>query len=251
VKNAKVPDLEHEAPLWKNSGAFVFGVDEAGRGCLAGPVCAAVTCWAPHSAAFGLAVPVRDSKLMKEEERERAFGPIQALALAFGIGFASAAEIDRWNILKANYLALARALESALHSLRARGIWRPAMGIESLAFLTDGNHPLVGHCSFFVQMPEYHPEFPVLREIFRVRPREICIVKGDSKVFSIASASVLAKVSRDRHMVSLDAAYPAYEFAAHKGYSTPKHIENLRRAGPCSEHRKSFAPVTEALTLFS
>jgi ribonuclease HII len=81
--------------------------------------------------------------------------------------------------------------------------------------------------------------------------QEKCVVKGDSKVFSIASASVLAKVSRDRHMHQLDKYHPDYEFALHKGYSTPRHIENLRKHGPCAEHRLSFSPVSEALSLFS
>jgi ribonuclease HII len=80
---------------------------------------------------------------------------------------------------------------------------------------------------------------------------EKCVVKGDSKVFSIASASVLAKVSRDHKMEELHGLYPAYEFAAHKGYSTPLHLERLRREGPCPEHRRSFSPVSEVLTLFS
>ena len=85
-----------------------------------------------------------------------------------------------------------------------------------------------------------------MRELILGGIPEKCIVKGDSKVFSIASASVLAKVSRDRHMLELDRAYPQYEFASHKGYSTQKHVERLRESGPCSEHRMTFAPVAEA-----
>ena len=91
----------------------MFGVDEAGRGCLAGPVCAGAACWAPFSAALGLPAQVRDSKMMTEPQREAAFSPVQALALSHGVGFATAQEIDRWNVLRATHLAIARAVEAA------------------------------------------------------------------------------------------------------------------------------------------
>lgn len=178
---------------------------------------------------------------MVHAERETCFAPIQERARAFGVGFASCAEIDRWNILKANYLAVARAIEAALAKLE-----KPS----KVFFLTDGNHPLVTKARFFVESAEYAGEFPRMAALFRTGFEEKCIVKGDSKVFSIASASVLAKVSRDRHMVELNARYPEYEFDLHKGYSTPRHVAILRKVGPCSEHRRSFAPVTEALALF-
>lgn len=250
-KATGLPDLQEEALFWKQGSAFVFGVDEAGRGCLAGPVCAAVSCWAPFSPAFGLAVPVRDSKLMKETEREENFEPIRRYALSFGVGFASCQEIDRWNILRANYLAVARAVEMALESLAARAVVsREALDLAAFSFLTDGNHPLVSKARFFVCSPEYAHEFPLLCQLFRGDIKERCLVKGDSRVFSIASASVLAKVSRDRHMHALDARFPHYDFAVHKGYSTPGHVQKLRELGPCSEHRHSFAPVSEALALF-
>ena len=243
-----LPTLDEEALLWNKSGAFVFGVDEAGRGCLAGPVCAAVACWAPFTAAFGLPVPVRDSKLMTHDQREAAFTPVQSGALASGVGFASAAEIDEWNILRANHLAVARALEVALAKLIEHKFVDPQrLAGGPFAFLSDGSHPLVAHAKFFVQNPRYQRELPLVAQVLRQPVRERCVVKGDSKVFSIASASVLAKVSRDRRMVSLHEEFPQYEFAAHKGYSTARHIELLRASGPCREHRKSFAPVREAL----
>lgn len=247
-KKAKacLPDISEETLLWQQGGVFVFGVDEAGRGCLAGPVCAAVSCWAPFSSHPALPVGVRDSKLMKEAERESCFEPIRALALTHGVGFASSAEIDRWNILRANYLAVARALEGALARIAAFS----DLSSAQISFLTDGNHPLVSKARFFVELPEYAAEFPLSLSLFQRGFAEKCIVKGDSKVFSIASASVLAKVSRDRHMVVLHERFPAYEFALHKGYSTPRHVELLRKVGPCSEHRRSFAPVSETLQIF-
>lgn len=246
-----MPDLSEEALLWEQGSAFVFGVDEAGRGCLAGPVSAAVSCWAPHSQAFALCVDIRDSKLMSESQRSAAFEPILKCALASGMGFASAAEIDRWNILRATYLAVARALESALSSLAVRGLI-PASGIDpqTVAFLSDGNHPLVSHARFFVCSSEYGPEFPILGSLYRHRLQEKCIVKGDSRVFSIASASVLAKVNRDRHMEKMEQEFPGYDFSLHKGYGTPAHIQKLKAIGPCIEHRRSFAPVSDTIELF-
>lgn len=244
AKAGKRPDLAEETLLWEQSpgGVFVFGIDEAGRGCLAGPVCAAVACWAPRAAPpEGLGI--RDSKVMTEAQREACFEPVRTGTLAHGVGFASSAEIDRWNILKANHLAVARALERALGSLSAVD--------GRFIFLADGHVPLLSPARLFAEHPEYAPELPRVRALFAQGLEEKCFVKGDSRVFSIASASVLAKVSRDRHMQELDKRYPAYEFGAHKGYSTPRHLELLRASGPCAEHRRTFSPVSDTLPLFS
>lgn len=239
-----MPDLNEEALLWKQGSAFVFGVDEAGRGCLAGPVCAAVAAWAPTAEA---PVVVKDSKKMSEHAREAAFQPIQEKALAFGVGMASPVEIDRWNILQANYLAVGRALERAIAMLVNAGLVSALdVNADRFHFLSDGSHPLVSRAKFFVYHADYGAEFPLLQQLFRNELREKAIVKGDDKVFSIASASVLAKVTRDHRMVELDREFPVYQFAKHKGYSTALHVENLRKAGPCSEHRMSFSPVAEA-----
>jgi ribonuclease HII len=241
IKPAKRPTLKEETLLWDSlpGGVFVFGVDEAGRGCLAGPVCAAVACWAPLKK---VPVKVRDSKQMSEPEREACFEPVRSQALAHGVGLGTRDEIDRWNILQANHLAVARALETALRSLG-----EPALTAE-IVFLSDGKHPLVSKARHFVESAEYAAEFPLARLLFARGFREQCYIKGDSRVFSIASASVLAKVSRDRLMVELDKAHPQYEFALHKGYSTPRHVELLRLNGPCVEHRQSFAPVYALLS---
>ncbi len=251
-KLPKFPTIQQESLFWNSqSGGFVFGVDEAGRGCLAGPVCAAVACWEKIEGKK-LPVQVRDSKQMTEHQREECFEPIRAKALAFGVGYGSCQEIDRWNILKANYLAVARALEGALGRLVSLGRVQPgSLASHKFVFLSDGNQPLVSNARFFVLSPEYMAGFPLVAELLRAGFEEICVVKGDSKVFSIASASVLAKVSRDRHMLELHEAFPAYEFASHKGYSTPRHVAILRKVGPCSEHRRSFAPVSDTMDLFS
>jgi ribonuclease HII len=136
--------------LWKQGSAFVFGVDEAGRGCLAGPVCAGAACWAPFSAALGLPAEVRDSKMMTEHQREAAYNPVLSMSFAQGVGFATAREIDRWNILRATHLAIARAVEAALSSLSERGLFRA----DGFAFLVDGNQPMVTQSGFFVRQKE-------------------------------------------------------------------------------------------------
>ena len=246
------PDFKEEALLWKQGNAFVFGIDEAGRGCLAGPVCAAVAAWAPHTTLDILGkIPVRDSKLMTEAQREAAFHPVQEGTLACGVGWASAKEIDTWNILRATYLAVARAMEAAIQEMLELELLTHASIVQSkFVFLTDGSHPMLSHARAFAHASEYEKEFPLLREIYKNTILEKCVVQGDSKVFSIASASILAKVSRDQRMLELDREFPAYQFADHKGYSTAKHVGNLQRVGPCSEHRRSFSPVSEAARKF-
>lgn len=150
AKAAKRPDLSQETLLWEKhpGGVFVFGVDEAGRGCLAGPVCAAVACWAPTEKLPP--VPVRDSKQMTHEQREACFEPVTSGALAYGVGMASREEIDRFNILRANHLAVLRALEAALRMLGET--------TAPVAFLADGNRPLVGHAREFTEHAELKAE---------------------------------------------------------------------------------------------
>jgi len=185
---------------------LVAGVDEAGRGPLAGPVCAAAVILDPDRAPEGLA----DSKVLKAEVRERLAREIEAGALAYAVAFASTAEIDALNILNASLLAMRRAVE-ALHP-----------GPESV--LVDGNR-----CPDGLPCPARS------------------IVGGDGSVPAISAASILAKVARDRWMQELDARYPGYGFARHKGYPTAAHLEVLRALGPCCEHRRSFGPVRALL----
>lgn len=182
----------------------VCGVDEAGRGPLAGPVYAAAVILRPCSRMSGLA----DSKVLSAETREEVRLKIERHALAWTVASASVEEIDVLNILQATLLAMRRAVEQLLHVPEE--------------VLVDGLH-----CP-----PVAYPSRAVVR--------------GDSLVAEISAASILAKTSRDRHMVELDAAYPHYGFAQHKGYSTPEHMEALRRLGPSPQHRRSFAPVRAA-----
>ncbi|MDB5371274.1 MAG: Ribonuclease [Roseomonas sp.] len=194
------------------AGGRVAGVDEAGRGPLAGPVMAAAVIFhVPPSAA--LAALLDDSKKLDATKREVAFAAIRA-AMADGlldaaVGAASATEIGRLNILRATHLAMARAI--------ARLRMLPDIA------LVDGNQPPLLPCA--------------------VR----CVVKGDSLSLSIAAASILAKVTRDRAMARLDPRWPGYGFARHAGYPTLAHREALARLGPCPHHRRGFAPVDQLL----
>lgn len=182
----------------------VCGIDEAGRGPLAGPVCAAAVILPPDCDIPGL----NDSKKLSEKKREALFPVIQEKALAFGIGWATAEEIDRVNILQATFLAMAQAVE--------------ALPTPADYALVDGNRM---------------PPLPIPGET---------IVKGDATSASIAAASILAKVSRDRLLRRLDEEHPEYGFAKHKGYGTQAHYEAIRKYGLLPEHRRSFLKNLEA-----
>lgn len=181
----------------------VAGVDEVGRGPLAGPVYAAAVILDPARLPAGL----DDSKKMTEARREKAFDAIMSSALAVGIGVASVAEIDRINILAATMLAMRRAVDG--------------LAIKPVHALVDGNRV---------------PALPCPAD---------AIVKGDGKVLSIAAASIIAKVTRDRVMCDLDLAFPGYGWARNKGYGTADHMEALARLGPSVHHRSSFAPIAQ------
>ncbi len=205
------PLLVHEAAFWADHpGAVLAGVDEAGRGCLAGPVVAGAVVIAaedlPRLAAEELAA-VNDSKQLTERKREALYDLITAHpAIRWAAGQASAREIDELNILRATHLAMHRALE----------------GLTPLPdhALVDGL-PVKG-------LPISHT----------------AIVKGDATSLLIACASIIAKVTRDRLCRELDRLYPAYGFAKNKTYGTAPHLAALRQFGPCPEHRRSFAPVS-------
>lgn len=189
---------EIENAVAEEGFAPVCGVDEAGRGPLAGPVCAAAVVL-PR----GVVIPgLNDSKKLTERRREALYDVITAQALAYGVAFASEREIDELNILQATYLAMNRAIA--------------AMGTAPALALIDGNR------NGGIAVPSR------------------CVVGGDGKCASIAAASVLAKVTRDRYMLELDARYPGYGFAKHKGYGTAAHYAALREKGPSEVHRRTF-----------
>ncbi|ARN20746.1 ribonuclease HII [Piscinibacter gummiphilus] len=186
---------------------LMAGVDEAGRGPLAGPVVAAAVILDDLNPIQGL----DDSKKLTERARERLFDEIRAKALCACIAEATVEEIDRLNILHATMLAMKRAVEG--------------LRLKPAKVLVDGNR------------------IPVIKIAAEA------IVGGDAKVQAISAASILAKVHRDRLLQTLHDAHPQYGFAGHKGYPTAEHLAALRAHGACVHHRRSFAPVREALEI--
>lgn len=189
----------YEHTCFEEGFSLVCGVDEAGRGPLAGPVCAAAVILPPDLEIEGL----NDSKKLTEKRREALYDVIIEKAVAYGIAVATEQEIDEINILQATFLAMRRAVEQ--------------LSVAPDIALVDGNRE-----------PDFG-EIPVKT-----------IIKGDSKSANIAAASILAKVTRDRFMVEMDAQYPQYGFAVHKGYGTQKHYAALREHGACPIHRRTF-----------
>jgi len=191
------------------SAIWICGVDEAGRGPLVGSVVAGAVILDPLQPILGL----KDSKKLSPTRRESLYAEIMLKAKAWGIGEASATEIDEINILQASMLAMQRAVEDLVKQF---GRWPDKA-------LIDGNR-----C----------PQLPIAAE---------AIVKGDAKEPVISAASILAKVTRDRQMQSLHELYPQYGFAQHMGYPTEVHFAALKQHGACHEHRKTFAPVRAVL----
>lgn len=204
------PDrFAHERNLRDRGIASVAGIDEAGRGPLAGPVVAAAVvlpvAWLDEGLPASLA-GLNDSKQLTEKKRERLFSAIHECAgIDFAVAVVEADEIDRINILQATHAAMNRAL-AALQTPPPHAV-------------VDGN------------------------PVKTLTVPQTAIVKGDSLSFSIAAASVLAKVTRDRLMIGHDRSFPAYGFAKHKGYGTRQHLAAIERLGPCPIHRMSFAPL--------
>ncbi|HKY32315.1 MAG TPA: ribonuclease HII [Candidatus Polarisedimenticolia bacterium] len=192
-------ELERRALL--EGSSRVAGLDEVGRGCLAGPVVVAAVILRPKARLAGL----NDSKLLTPLQRETLFTKILRASEAWGIGAADAQEIDRINILNATRLAMARAVES--------------LPVQPDHLLIDA-----------VSLPQ-------------VLVAQTCPVGGDRISVSIAAASVVAKVVRDRVMDYYDRVFPGFGFAAHKGYGTQEHLQAVERLGPCALHRRSFQGV--------
>ena len=190
-----------QAPQDWDSPGQNAGVDEAGRGPLAGPVVAAAVILNPAKRIRGLA----DSKVLSPQKRERLHDEIMDKALCCAIAMATVQEIDTLNILQATLLAMRRAVEG--------------LRLPPALVMVDGNRL---------------PVLPMRAE---------AVIDGDAKVKAISAASILAKVHRDRWCAEIDAHWPQYGFAAHKGYGTAAHLAALREHGACEHHRRSFAPV--------
>ena len=208
-----VPTFEHENRLWANGCRCVAGLDEAGRGALAGPVVAAAVVIDPDSASLPLWGELRDSKLLSPRQRAALAPQIQAAAHCWAVGAASAQEIDRVGIAAATRQAMQAAVAG--------------LSLPPQQLLID-----------WVRLPQ-------------VNIAQFSCAKADQLIVSVAAASILAKVHRDALMTALDQLYPAYGFGAHKGYGAPAHLTALAAHGPCPEHRHSFAPIAGTHNLFT
>lgn len=204
-------DLSTEKGILELGYKLVAGVDEAGRGPLAGPVVAACVVVGPDFQIDSEDLKlVADSKKLSAKKREKLFSVIKEKALAVEISVVSHEVIDRINILQASLMAMRKAVE--------------ACQVQPDFVLIDGNMKI-----------------PMLNT------KQQAVVGGDAKVFCIAAASIIAKVSRDFLITEDDKKYPEYQFSKHKGYGTKLHLEMLEKYGPCPIHRKSFAPVKNLL----
>ena len=194
-----MPDFEIENSIKQKGYKLICGVDEAGRGPLAGPVCAAAVILPENAEIDGL----NDSKKLSEKKREMLFDIICEKAISYSIAFGSVEEIEELNILEATFLAMNRSIEN--------------LRVKADFALIDGNRVPKG-----IKIP--------------------CetVVKGDAKSQSIAAASILAKVTRDRLLLEYDKQYPEYNFKKHKGYGTKEHTDLILKHGVCPIHRKSF-----------
>lgn len=202
------PTDEFELEARRRGCRRIAGLDEAGRGPLAGPVVAAAVILPSRCRLVG----VNDSKQVSEPERVRLYGIIVARARGIGVGVATEQEIDRFNILEATRLAMRRALASL----------SPPADCLLIDAVTLSNLPIPSRS----------------------------IIKGDTLSVSIAAASIVAKVTRDRMMAAYHRTYPLYNFLVHKGYGTEEHLRRLAQHGPCAIHRRTFAPVAQLLSSF-
>ncbi len=209
INNLETPSFVEERKLKALGYRFIAGIDEAGRGSLAGPVVAAAVI-VPCRIKAGWLKQVKDSKLLTPTKREYLFNRILKIAVSVGVGEASYEIVDAQGIVRATKLAMKLAIERLSPP--------PDFLMIDYLFLREVALPQKG------------------------------IVNGDSLCFSIACASIIAKVSRDRLMIELDSSYPGYGLAQHKGYCTEAHVANLRRLGPSPIHRRSFHPVKDMVS---
>lgn len=202
TKELRRPEIE----LMDKGYSLIAGVDEVGRGPLAGPVVAAACIFDRDVDIVG----IDDSKKLSEKKREQFFAEIKDKALAYGIGEASCEVIDEINILEATKLAMKRAIDEADKMLESKGRDRIQIVIFDAVKIND------------------------------LKKEQMSVIKGDQTYFSVAAASILAKVTRDKLMKEYDKVYPEYGFASNKGYGTKAHYEGIKKAGITEIHRKSF-----------
>lgn len=204
-----------------NPETRIVGVDEAGRGCLCGPVFAGAVAFKTNSDSKSL---YKDSKLLTPEKRDFFFKDILQTHFV-GVGFATSAEVDQYNILQATFLAMRRAVLNLNEALNSILLTTTSKNINQIHVLVDGNQ----------KIPQLEPF------------DQTTVIQGDRLIPEISAASIVAKVSRDRYVDALDLKYPEYEFRKHKGYGTETHRQKIKELGPCPEHRTTFKGVREYL----
>ena len=215
-----IPNFNEEKILWKQGFKFVVGLDEAGRGPLAGPVVAGAVLFKPAKKI--LLKGINDSKKLSAKQREKIFEILtKHPKIEWGIGIVSEKIIDKINILEASKLAMQKAVYNLGEKMCYQKTRYRVFFDNSWFLLLDGNF--------------------TINSIVRQK----AVVKGDQKVVSIAAASIIAKVTRDRIMEKYNKKYPQYKFDKHKGYPTKLHVEMLKKFGACPIHRKSFQPVRD------
>jgi len=202
--------LKEEKNIFDRGIDFVGGIDEAGRGPLAGPVVSACVVCGKDFVVPEELLDVKDSKKLTEKRREELFEEIYISTLGVGVGICNHEIIDKVNILQATFLSMKKSIEMAT--------------IKPEFILLDGRMPI--------------PNLDI---------KQRTIIGGDNISFLIAAASIIAKVTRDRLMKEIDEKYPEYGFMKHKGYGTKVHMESLKKHGPCAIHRKTFGPVKKAM----
>jgi len=222
-----IGELERQAQLLGLEQ--LIGVDEAGRGPWAGPVVAAAVIFPPWSQLPAALSALNDSKQLKEQQRRALLRPIAEHALALGVGYASAASVDELNVLQATFSAMRQALYLLTHRLERAG------------------HPLSAGALIAVDGRQVIPQ--LTSEAGRTLPTlaQHPLISGDARSWSVAAASVIAKVTRDERMAAYARHYPAYGFERHKGYGTAQHQSALRQLGPCPIHRLSYKPIKALL----
>lgn len=205
--------IQKEKSLWEEGYKYIVGIDEAGRGPLAGPVVSgAVLILEKDFREIKKIQSVKDSKKLREKKREEVYSNlINNHKLKWGIGIVSEKTIDRINILEATKLSMVKAIENLEKKNK----------IKADFLILDGKMKI------------------------DLNIRQESIIKADDKVFLVSAASIIAKVTRDRIMIKYDKEYPAYNFKKHKGYGTKEHLEKIKNNGICKIHRKSFAPINQ------
>lgn len=221
----EISTFEIEKEVIELEDGIVVGLDEAGRGPLAGPVVACAAC-VKNSDSLNFSGNewdlIRDSKTLSPKQREKAFEFVKQNFFV-GVGICNQNTIDRINILESSFLAMKKATQELKRNMKNEMASEQNDLVKNLVLLVDGN-----------------------KEIPNFSGKQMVVPKGDKKVKSISAASIIAKVTRDRIMLEAHKKYPHYGFDKHKGYGTKFHMESLKNHGPCKIHRKSFAPVRKA-----